>query len=224
MYIDIEMETLKVLEKIRSHSELSNYVDDDLKPPKVFGGEAPVRLIILGQDPTVKKTERRKTITTVLNLNRKGALKNYVIKICKHLDLDFDNDIYATNFFKNFFKDPPARDKMEYIFSEFKKVWLPLLQRELSCFRNVPIISLGDPILGALVKDATTNSIKIREYWDYNLRTKMSNRNFKYIEADINVINRPIFPFPHQPSLSKPFYRDTLEQYLYFLKRSSIYN
>jgi uracil-DNA glycosylase len=218
MDFDIEKETIKVLEKISKNSELQQYVDSDFNPPAVFGGNAKVRLIILGQDPTVKNPESRKNITTVLNLDKNGSLKSYITKICEHLGLDIYNDIYATNFFKNFFKEPPARNKMGYIFSEFKKMWFPLLQEELSHYKNVPVISLGEPILRILVNDVNKRNIRVRDYWDYNSKTKMTNGNFKYMEVNTTAIGKAIFPFPHQPSLSKPFYSNTLRQYLDFLR------
>jgi len=218
MDFNIEKETITVLEKISKNSELQKYVDSDLKPPAVYGGNANVRLIILGQDPTVKNPESRKKITTVLNLDKNGSLKNYIIRICEHLGLDINNNIYATNFFKNFFKEPPARNRMRYIFSEFKMMWLPLLQRELSHYKDIPVISLGEPLLSTLVNNVHKSNIRVREYWDYNPKTKKTNGNFKYIKSDNSVINMPIFPFPHQPSLSKSFYSNSLGQYLEFLK------
>ncbi len=49
----------KVIDKLAS-SEIGAYVDTDLTPPKPFRGKGKIKLIILGQDPTVHNPEYNK--------------------------------------------------------------------------------------------------------------------------------------------------------------------
>ncbi|NDV47886.1 hypothetical protein D0T49_12595 [Paludibacter sp. 221] len=59
-----------------------------------------IKLIIIGQDPTVRELESRKDINTTLNLNRKGNLRSFVNHICTELNFDIEKDIYATNLYR----------------------------------------------------------------------------------------------------------------------------
>jgi hypothetical protein len=44
-------------------------------------------------------------------------------------------------------------------------------------------------------------------------------KNF-FIKPECNTLERMIFPFPHQPSLQKVFYRDRLSAYISFVKKT----
>lgn len=75
-------------------------------PPHIGSGD--IKLIILGQDPTVRNAAQRAKIKRTLNLDKgKGALRVYVERICASLGLSLDN-VYATNIYKYFYALPPA--------------------------------------------------------------------------------------------------------------------
>jgi uracil-DNA glycosylase len=179
--------------------------------PPYYRNEKLVKLIIIGQDPTIKNAYRRKYITKTLNLDKKGALKSYVESICQGLGISLDN-VYATNLFKYFYHTPPAQtfDVLE----EHLQPNLELLKKELSVFPKCPIITLGEPVLKLLLN----YKAKVRHYWGYNTNTKISNGVFKYVLANDNQLNRNIYPFCHLPSIRKKFYKTTLNQYLEFVK------
>lgn len=101
----MQKEVRKVIDKLK-RSEISSYIDTSLTPPDPFRGSGKIRLIILGQDPTVQDPEYRKKIKVTLLLNQPGGLRTYLEKVCKVLDIDLDENIYATNLLKNFFTVP----------------------------------------------------------------------------------------------------------------------
>lgn len=101
----MQKEVRKVIDKLK-RSEISSYIDTSLTPPDPFRGSGKIRLIILGQDPTVQDPENRKKIKVTLLLNQPGRLRTYLEKVCKALEIDLDENIYATNLLKNFFTVP----------------------------------------------------------------------------------------------------------------------
>ena len=95
--------------------------------------------------------------------------------------------------------------------------YLPLLLEEIKPFPNVPIISLGQPLLSAMVK--SNASAFVRDYWGYKVNWKSGEGGtYRYLKPELNKTGRIIFPFPHQPSLNKEFYRNRLAEYIYFIK------
>ncbi len=207
------------LERLQSHPQLSRVAVTTVPLPEPFAGQGPVRLIILGQDPTVKNTAGAKRATTVLNLDRNGNLRRYLEKICAELELDLDRHVYATNLIKNFFVGPPAQIKDAGLFAAACDIWLPTLHAELERYPNIPILSLGQPLLQAIVKPGVP--ARVREYWGYTPRWKSGvTETFRQLEPEDNLLNRPVFPCPHQPSIRKQFYRDRLHSYLAFARES----
>jgi hypothetical protein len=221
MAFNMASEANKVLDVIRSDSKHSGFVDWRYGVPAVFQGEGgPIRLIILGQDPTVKDEESRKHIHQVLNLDKDGRLKAYLNCICSQLGLILEKHVYATNYFKNFFINRPTQIEGVDIFQAFRKYWFPLLKKELAQFPNVPVISLGEPLLKQLVKDERDSLV--RDYWGYVPDWKQGiTGEFKYIAPDKNHLNRQVFPFPHQPSISKKFYCDRFDAYTSYVKKQT---
>jgi len=205
-----------VLELMKSDSLLSRFIDTSVPLPQNFRGSGEIKLILIGQDPTVQRADRRKSINTVLNLDKNGSIKKYVVSVCNVLGITLEENIFATNFTKNFFVSPPTSLKEIDVLKESKKYWLPLLQGEIKEFPKAKIISLGEPLLNVLVKE---NFVKrVRFYWDYTKNWQERN-NFKYrrIEEYQNDLDRVIYPLPHQPSLRKKFYKEKLEDYLKFI-------
>ncbi len=191
-----------------------NKIDAILPPLPPFFGTDEIKLIIIGQDPTIRNPIQRKKISVTLNLNIKGVLLNYVEhKICVGLGIFLQN-IYATNLFKYFYSQPPSTTRE--VLSKQLLPNLNLLLEELSQFQNAQIVTLGEPVLELLAIDPELK--KVRFFWDYNQETKKTNGIFKLCPAGKNKLGRDIYPFPHQPSMQKTFYHDTLTDYLSFMK------
>jgi len=214
---DLSIEVRKVIDKLAS-SEIGSYVDTDLTPPEPFRGRGKIKLIILGQDPTVQKPEQRKNIEVTLLLNQQGRLKTYIKDICNGLHIDLDENVYATNLLKNFFTVPPDKRRKEdpQFFQKAADYWTPLFKEEIEEFENVPVLSLGEPVLNCLTK--SPDWVFIRYSWGYEGPAKYG-RNFGYIKPEENVLSRIIFPFPHLPGRRHKLYRQQMDGYLAFMKR-----
>jgi hypothetical protein len=60
--------------------------------------------------PTIKNEGQRAKIRVVLNLDRpRGSLRRYLMRLCQGLGLELDRHVYATNYVKCFFVQPPTR-------------------------------------------------------------------------------------------------------------------
>jgi len=181
--------------------------------PKVGTGE--IKLIIVGQDPTVKNEKSRNSIKTVLNLDRRNNLYEYLSYVAKRLDYDIEQNIYATNLLKCFCAAPPAT--IPNAVKELTPYWIELLKNEIAQYPQAKIITLGEPVLDALI---TSGSTRVRDYWGYRGNNLANISNFRSCCADENLLQRRFFPFPHQPSIRKQFYRNYIAQYTSFLARS----
>lgn len=172
-----------------------------------------IKIIFIGQDPTVRRKESRAEINFTLNLDKGNSLKTYLKKVCKELQVDIETEVYATNFYKCFFNLPPADD--ETILTRHFKIWADFLLNEISAFQNPIIITLGQPLIKQLVH---SNEKNVRYYWDYNGNTR-SGGNFKFIDAHENYLQRRIYPLAHQPTwIRNKFYKTYLIEYLEFIK------
>lgn len=207
-----------VLQEILADSRLGHFVDKSIHIPNVYKGTGKIHLIFLGQDPTIKNPSNRAKIKTVLNLDRRNSLRNYLNEMCEELGLSLEENIYATNFFKNFFIEPPTQIKEINIFKKFPRYWLPLLIDELNVYPNIPIVTLGEPLLSVLVHNGIER--RVRHYWGYTSRWKLGETGiFDFIKPSKNYLNRVLFPFPHQPSKNKEFYKDRFKSYISFVKQ-----
>jgi len=215
---ELSTKVRKVIDKLAS-SEISSYIDTSLTPPIPFrgSGRGKIKLIILGQDPTVQDPEYREKIKVTLLLDQPGGLRTYIEKVCKALDIDLDENIYATNLLKNFFTVPPdtMRDKDPQFFRKAADYWIPLLREEIEEFEKVPIMPLGEPVLNCLT--ISPDRVLIRNYWGYE-GPGQYGKKFSYIKPKDNVLSRVVFPFPHIPGLSKKIYRQQMNGYLAFMK------
>jgi len=219
MSLNLAVKTREILENLLADSHLAHFVCK-LPIPKVYSGNGRIKLVILGQDPTVKNKASRATITTVLNLDKSGSLKNYLSRICTGLGISLEN-VYATNYLKNFFTEPPTQIKEIDIFKEFTPYWLPLLKEELAQFPHVPIIVLGQPLLLPIVCGGASSLV--RDYWAYTANWKSGEKGiYRYVEPDKNILGRVVFPFPHQPSIGKQFYTKRFEEYIAFIIRKHL--
>lgn len=207
---------LPSLEDVEENPIVGGYV-----PPYIGGGE--IRLVIIGQDPTVRNPESRSKITCTLNLDKRGALRSYVEKICECLCISMEN-VYATNLFKYFYSTPPAGTPEVLRFHLESN--LKLLKEELAdlnLYNDCPIITLGEPVLKLLLnQDVQNKEKKVRFYWDYNSTTKSSDKHFCFVDESKNVLSLKFYPFCHQPSMRKQFYKNCLIDYISFLKENCI--
>jgi len=211
------IEVKKVINKLVS-SEISSYIDSSLTPPDPFRGGGEIKLIVLGQDPTVHNPKHRKKLKVALLLNQPGRLRTYVEDICKGLDIELDENIYATNLLKNFFTAPPdtLRKKNPQLFRKAADYWIPLLREEIKEFENVPILPLGEPVLNCLTK--SEERILIRNFWGYE-GPGQYGKNFAYMKPTENILSRVVFPFPHLPGKSHKIYQQQFDSYLAFMRK-----
>ncbi len=219
---EITRRSAEILQKLIADPKISTYVTTN-KIPSVFietDDIRKIRLIVIGQDPTVKNEASRKTITTVLNLDKpNGSISKYLSIICDGLGLNIHQQVYATNYAKNFFIRPPTQIKECNLLDETGCYWLPLLRKELSLFPDCTIITLGEPLLRAIL--IKPRKALLRDYWGYTQGWISNQPVFSYVPPEENKLNQKIFPFPHQPSIRKAFYRATLYSYLNYVRNNS---
>jgi hypothetical protein len=209
----------RVATQLSGDSRLKSYVNADMPIPRTFRGKGEIKLIVLGQDPTVKNAASLSKIDVVLNLRRKGGLWNYLQRICLNLGLDLSQHVYATNYLKNFFVKPPTQIHDFKVFEEFSHHWLPVLQEELAEFAGLTVIALGQPLLSMLRLEPAMPLV--RDYWGYTPQWKQGDKGqFDYLRPSENVLGRAIFPFPHQPSIRKEFYKQRLGDYCDFASKT----
>lgn len=184
-----------------------------LDPIRPFIGNQKIKLIIIGQDPTVKNFNSRKNINITLNLDKTHSIYRYVANnICANMGFGLQN-IYATNLFKYFYVCSPSNTF--HVLQQHLKPNLKLLLKEIKHLKGVPIITLGEPILKLL----TSKKNKLINYWDYNKNNKSSNLDFKHCNGTETILGIDFFPFPHQPSFSQNmFYKKTLIHYIKYFK------
>ena len=174
-----------------------------------------IKLIFIGQDPTVRRQKSRGDIKVTLNLDKENSLKTYLKKVCDILQIDIEKEVYATNLYKCFFKIPPADDQT--ILTRQFKIWMDFLIYELTVFKNSFVVTLGEPLINQLIH---SNSKQVKHYWDYIGQTK-SGGNFKCNEPFENYLQRRIYPIAHQPTWNRnEFYKTYLKDYLEYLKRN----
>ncbi|HEU4323850.1 MAG TPA: uracil-DNA glycosylase family protein [Roseiflexaceae bacterium] len=199
---------------------LADLVDPDLPIPRPFGGSGPIRLVVIGQDPTVAKAASRARIATVLNMDRPGeALYRYIAQICDALGLAPERHVYATNLCKCFFRTPPTTITTVDVLAASLPVWLPILRDELAQFPDAAVVTLGEPVLENLVSDPSRRWL--RHYWGYRPGWQTAGAGPTLaIEPEAGPLGRRIFPLPHQPSLRAAFYKAHLDRYLAFIRQT----
>lgn len=212
---DVKLQAMKIRDSLaKSLDEAQNRIDTNHDPVPPFCGTGPIKLIIIGQDPTIRNAEQRKMIKATLNLDKDGALKTYIEKkICEPLGISLGN-VYATNLFKYFYSDPPA--DTPGVLKQHLLPNLELLRKELAMFPGAVVLTLGEPVLKLLVLD--DQSAKVRFYWDYDVNTHETDGKYSFCPGAANRIGRDFFPFPHQPSMRKRFYLATISAYVSFVK------
>jgi hypothetical protein len=136
------------------------------------------------------------------------------------------SNLNHANLCKNFFVQKPTRIKEVDVIKLTAPQWLPILRDELAMYPDALVIALGQPIMRFL---ATSGSQHMRDYWGYVKVWQTHPEKLKpmsAIEADNSVLNRRIFPIPHQPTLGNKgnkrgnFYRHRLSEYIDFCLRT----
>lgn len=218
LQIDNKLKATKRL--LLKDSILQNDIDfsnDFILPYSGSDTISDIKLVIIGQDPTVKRKESRKDIKITLNLDKENSLKAYLKKVCDILQIDIDKEIYATNLYKCFFNLPPADDRT--ILTRHFKIWIDFLINELNEFDKPTIITLGEPLIQQLIH---AENKKVKYYWDYIGKTK-SGGEFKFVEPNENYLQKRIYPIAHQPTWSRnKFYNTYLKDYLEFIKQNEV--
>jgi hypothetical protein len=196
---------------VEENSALKNPIDLDLNVIPPYKGNGVIKLIVIGQDPTIRNIKSRNNISCTLNLNKNNSLKTYISSICERLGITLEN-VYATNLFKYFYTYPPA-DSPEVLQTHLDPN-LELLIQELNEYKGLPVVTLGQPLLKLL---CGKNAL-VKNYWGYDKKTRKTLGDFSYCNALENKLDRAFFPFPHQPSIRKEFYKNTLDLYTHFMR------
>lgn len=214
--LQIKTELKKTEKVLKSDLCLSKDIDftlDFIPPFSTAKNIENIKLVVIGQDPTVRNVNSRKDIKTTLNLDKSNSLKTYLEHVCQTLGVNLDEEVYATNLYKCFFHIPPADD--ETILTRHFKIWCDFLIREIEPFKNQIFITLGEPVLNQLIHSGNK---KVSYYWNYIGETK-SNLDFKYSKLNENYLQRKLYPIAHQPTWSRnEFYKKYLTDYLRFIK------
>ncbi len=211
---EIFLYSLEIRNALKSKNDFKeNPIDLNLLPVLPFRVTNNIKLMILGQDPTVKNEKSRESIEYTLNLDKAGSLKAYINQICNSLGISFEN-IYATNVFKYFYTIPPERTM--HVLHSHLPANLELLKEELAAYPRIPIIALGLPVLQLLAGE----KVQVREYWSYNSKSRKCDGKFTFCPAKDNKLERDIYPFPHQPSIRKEFYKSNLNNYISYVNNN----
>jgi hypothetical protein len=199
----------RVAGMLRSDAAIGPFIDPSLSCPRPYRGSGPIRLVILGQDPTVKNSWSRQSIRVVLNLDRpNGSLSKYLGQVASELGTSVQHGVYGTNLVKNFFTAPPTTLPRQ-VLSSAASAWLPLLTRELAELPELPILTLGEPVLDLITCGSAPQ--RVRDYWGFQgYGMPACPDHYRTLPPDENLLGRLVFPLPHQPSLRKPFYREGL--------------
>lgn len=204
--MNIVAKTLKIRDSLTDYEE--NHIDTDLAPVLPFIGNGRIKLVVIGQDPTITKVKERRKIKKTLKLDAPGPLKRYIESICTGLEITIEN-VYATNLFKYFYEKKPASTPK--VLAAHLESNLALLKKKLSEYSDCIIITLGEPVLQLL----TDKKHFVKDYWGYK------NGKFHYLEPDENKLKLRLYPFAHLPSINSPrssFYRDHLYMYILYVK------
>lgn len=219
----IQQRAFAIREACLANATLAPYIETGLPPtnliPEPFLGSDDIRLVIIGQDPTVANRRSQLGITTALDLARPGPLRAYVAALCADFGLTLEQ-VYATNVCKMVFADTPTRLGKQGVdvltIACDAGDWLGLLADEAAQFPGALVVSLGKPVLSLLVRDSST---RLRDYWGYHPRWKEEPLlRPSVIQRASSTIARMIAPYPHLNSANKAFYRTARPDYSEYVR------
>jgi len=83
------MDVVKLVDKIRTQFKvendfLENQIDTNLSVIPPYRGKGEIKLIVIGQDPTVKNDKSRSKIRVTLNLDVENSLRKYIDTASNH--------------------------------------------------------------------------------------------------------------------------------------------
>ncbi len=219
--MDVRERAKSIAKELANDPVLGNYLDvePDLPIPAPVRGGGHIRLMILGQDPTVSSHRRRRDVKTVLDVrSREGPLRTYLSFLCAALGLVMEENAYVTNLVKGFFRVPPAQLRDVDLIALSVPHWLPLLQEELAEFPGVSVLTLGQPVLSALLNPGVRP--QVRDYWGYTPEWERGRMGeLGVVEPEDNVLGRVLIPFPHINTARKHrFYLARWGKYTSFAK------
>jgi hypothetical protein len=155
----------------------------------------------------------RASITTVLNLNIQGnSLSRHVTKLLGAIGFTL-NEVYATNAVNCFFTMPPAHLGQGSVLQHAFSAWQELLLGEIAEYPKVPVITLGEPVLRLI--SGEMHWTRLRDHWGY---PGWRAEPLSYLSRRRNLLQRDVFPFPHQSSFRKAFYARQLPAYSDFTR------
>ncbi len=82
-----------------------------------------------------------------------------------------------------------------------------------------PFIISDDIKLIVIGQDQTIKNKDRRKFISSTLNFD-NDRDFRYCKSEMNHLSRDFFPFPHQPSIIKKFYSETLDQYAGYMGKT----
>jgi hypothetical protein len=221
---DVIQRSREALSNLAKDPVVGPYVDAGLGIPNPFSKGDDVRLIVIGQDPTVKAEATRTAIRTVLNLDKPGTLRTFILKICDRLGLSLDKHVYATNLCKNFFREKPTTLKRTQGVDVLRlslSYWLPVLRYELEHFPNATVVTHVEPILSLLVH--ADRPRRMRHYWGHHNDWRNGHLGpLHRVEAADSCLERVFYPFIHQLSSGSSFYSRRFSDYLAFIRRGML--
>lgn len=214
---DVVRRSAEVSSRLKTRPDLRQYMDDGLPIPRPFVGTGAIKLVVVGQDPTVGMYKTRQRITHTLMLNEGGPLTRFLQQVCGALGVKAKENVYATNLCKSFFTDPPAKVKDVNLVAETSAEWLPILLDELDHFPQACVISLGEPVLEVLLRPTAQQQMKW--YWGHHPQWQVGRTNlFRLVECADSAIARRFYPFIHSNN-NTGFYKMRLNEYLTFIRK-----
>lgn len=208
----------QIVSRLKSDETIGDYVDGLLPCPEPCAGDGDIRLLVIGQDPTVDAAASRARIDKVLDLGNAGNLKRYIEGLCSKLDLDLASQVYATNVCKNFFTQRPETIADPDLIVAAWPFWESLLIEELAQFPDAIVVTLGEPVLRVLVQDGYPR--KVKHFWGHQDDWKNKGHlPFSCVTVEQSAVGRSFFPLPHQTtSQGQEFYRQHLDEYMAYVR------
>lgn len=216
---DLKRRSRQIVRKLKDHPTLGPYIDDNLDVPDSYVGRGPIKLVIIGQDPTIGDAKRRREITQALMLNsEKNNLTRFLREVCSRLGLSLEDNVYARNLCKGFFTVPPSRLKSPRLVLEAGKEWLPVLLDELGLFPDATVLTLGEPVLDVFLPGDQHRPM--RWFWGYHANWRDGKFSpFRHAEGPTSHLKRAFYPFIHLNSRSRGFYKTQFDGYLTFIPK-----
>ncbi len=225
LFQEVDVDVLKsaqsIVAELVDDPEIGSYIElgPDVGIPTPARGASRIRLMVVGQDPTVGVRKRRREMKSVLDARtREGPLRTHLSRLCSDLGLVMEENAYVTNLVKGFFTVPPALVKGVNLISLSAPHWIPLLKEEVAELPGVSILTLGQPAFDALINPGVNP--QVRDYWGYVPDwEKGSHGEFHVVEPEDNVLGRVLIPFPHINTARRHrFYLSRWKKYVAFAK------